>query len=183
VNLLYPKITWRQFGWLALFGLGGAVIAGLYGILHDQWTYSIGPEYFTRLKFQQFHYLSREQPPRLLVAEIGFIATWWVGFFSAWFMGRLTVPHEPLAIAGRRCAKGVLAIVLTALTAAAIATQLAPAEISDPRVSNWSSILQAHQITDPLAFIRVAYIHNASYLGGLVGLLGALVWIRLTRRG
>lgn len=32
----------------------GSLIAGTYGILHDQVTYSIGPEYFTRFKFEQF---------------------------------------------------------------------------------------------------------------------------------
>jgi hypothetical protein len=182
VNLLYPKITWRQFSWLLLFGLAGALVAGLYGVLHDQWTYSIAPEYFTRLKFQQFHYLSRDQPTRLLVAEIGFLASWWVGFFSAWFMGRLTVPHAPVPTAARRCAAGVLAIVLTAMTAAFLASWLAPTTVSDPRLSNWSPILRAHRVTDAVAFVRVAYIHNASYLGGLVGLLGVLVWLRVTRR-
>jgi hypothetical protein len=28
----------------------------------------------------------------------------------------------------------------------------------------------------------VAYIHNASYLGGLVGLIIALLWMRKTRK-
>ena len=34
----------------------GALIAGLYGVVHDQITYSMSPEYFTRLKFFQFRY-------------------------------------------------------------------------------------------------------------------------------
>ena len=67
----------------------GAVLAGLYGILHDEITYTISPEYFTRLKFYQFDYADFGLPPRVLVAEIGFLATWWVGFFAAWFLARL----------------------------------------------------------------------------------------------
>jgi hypothetical protein len=41
-----------------MFGLAvmGALIAGAYGILHDQISYTISPEYFTKLKFEQFHY-------------------------------------------------------------------------------------------------------------------------------
>lgn len=29
-------------------------IAGLYGVLHDQLTYTIAPEYYTKFKFYQF---------------------------------------------------------------------------------------------------------------------------------
>jgi len=28
----------------------------------------------------------------------------------------------------------------------------------------------------------VGYIHNASYLGGLVGLISVLAWLRITRK-
>ena len=30
------------------------LLAGIYGMLHDQVTYSISPEYFTVFKFEQF---------------------------------------------------------------------------------------------------------------------------------
>lgn len=50
MNLLYPRLTLRQFLWMTVFGFGGALIAGVYGILHDQVTFEIGPEYFTEFK-------------------------------------------------------------------------------------------------------------------------------------
>jgi hypothetical protein len=28
------------------------------------------------------------------------------------------------------------------------------------------------------SFVRVAYIHNASYLGGLIGLVAAVIYLR-----
>ena len=34
----------------------GAVLAGCYGALHDQISYTISPEYFTKVKFEQFRY-------------------------------------------------------------------------------------------------------------------------------
>jgi len=52
----YPKI---RFAWLpAMLGYAalGSLPAGFYGIVHDQVTYSISHEYFTRLEFQQFQY-------------------------------------------------------------------------------------------------------------------------------
>ena len=58
----------------------GSLFAGAYGVLHDQVTYSICPEYFTRLKFSQFNFANFGLSPRIFVAEIGFLATCWVGF-------------------------------------------------------------------------------------------------------
>jgi len=58
------------------YSLVGAVMASVYGVMHDQFTYSISPEYFTRLKFLQFQYADFGLPARFFVAEIGFLATW-----------------------------------------------------------------------------------------------------------
>ncbi len=153
MNLLYPRISARQFGWMFLFGLGGSVIAGAYGVLHDQVTYTLGPEYFTRLKFQQFFYLDKAQPLRLVVAEIGFLATWWVGLFAGWFMGRVTVPRLPLRVAALRSLKGVLVMVLAAVAFAfAIsASWLAPADLTDERLDSWDATLENHQVQDAVA--------------------------------
>src|SRR5690349_25000941 len=77
----------------------GALVAGCFGIVHDQVTYTISPEYFTRLKFDQFHWAELGFPRRVFVGEIGFLATWWVGFFAGWALARVTVAHvEPRAM-------------------------------------------------------------------------------------
>jgi hypothetical protein len=37
-------------------------------------------------------------------------------------------------------------------------------------------------VTTPEEFMTVAYIHNASYLGGMLGMTVALVWLAGRRR-
>jgi hypothetical protein len=37
-------------------------------------------------------------------------------------------------------------------------------------------------VSDVPAFVRVAYIHNASYLGGLAGLVAAIIDLRRLRK-
>lgn len=182
MNLLYPRLTLRQFLCMTVFGFGGALIAGVYGILHDQVTFEIGPEYFTEFKFQQFHYLSKTQPERIVVAEIGFLATWWVGFFAGWFMGRVSLPHLQLQKAARLSLKGVAVMMLTALVFATASYLMAPASSDDPRMDTWERMLAGRDVIDPVAFVQVAYIHNASYLGGLMGLIFALMWMRKARK-
>jgi hypothetical protein len=177
MNLLYPSFTFREFRWMLAFGLVGSMVAGCYGVLHDQITYTIGPEYFTRFKFDQFFYLSREQPLRLIVAEIGFLATWWVGLFAGWFLGRITVPHEPLRIAARRTFQGLLIILVTAFVFGCTAGFIEPTPIDDPTMAGWKLILSSFRVQDTAAWLRVGNIHNAGYLGGLVGLISALIFV------
>ena len=83
LKYLIPRIALRDLPPMLAAGLVGAVIAGVYGTLHDQFTFTISPEYFTKLKFDQFRWANLGLPERVFVAEIGFLATWWVGFFCA----------------------------------------------------------------------------------------------------
>ena len=181
MNLLYPTFTLRQFGWMFVFGAAGALIAGVYGILHDQITFTLGYEYFTEFKFHQFHYLDQSQPERLLVAEIGFLATWWVGFFAGWFMGRTTLPRLSLKQSAQLSLKGVGLMMLTALVFAIIAYTIAPKTAEDPVMARWQGLLTPNDVIDAVAFVQVGYIHNASYLGGLIGLIAALIWLSQAR--
>lgn len=182
MNLLYPSFTLRQFGWMFVFGLAGSLVAGCYGILHDQITFTVGREYFTEFKFYQFHWLDQSQPMRLIVAEIGFLATWWVGFIAAWFMGRVTLPHLALKAAALRSLCGVFMILCFAVVFACVAFAISPRSLEDGRMAHWQALLVPGGVKDAVAFVQVGYIHNASYLGGLVGLIAALLWLRVTRR-
>ena len=93
MNFLWPRISLPVLGRIFVIALLGTVIAGTYGVLHDQLTLTISPEYFTKFKIHQFHYLGDESGSRIRVAKISFLATWWVGFFAGWFMGRILVPR------------------------------------------------------------------------------------------
>ena len=158
------------------YALGGAVLAGLYGILHDQVTYSISPEYFTQLKFAQFRYADFGFPARVFVAEIGFLATWWVGLVAGWFVARVSVPAFSPPEAIRCCARAFLIILASAFAAAVMGYGFGLMHGAD--YSAWETKASTLRITDLPNFVRVAYIHNASYLGGLIGLITAILWLR-----
>ena len=65
---------------LVIIGLA-PLIGGIYGILNDQLTYTISPEYYTQFKFYQFGLIDfvNDTNPRIGVSVVGFLATWWVG--------------------------------------------------------------------------------------------------------
>jgi hypothetical protein len=178
VNLLYPKIDLKHLPGILGHAAVGALVAAVYGIVHDQITYSISPEYFTRLKFIQFHYADFGLPRRIFVAEVGVLATWWVGLIAGWFMARKTVPHFPPRIALRRSLQSFAVVFAIALLAGGIGCVLGWLRGPDADYSSWQSFASRYGVQDLSSFVRVAYIHNASYLGGLAGLLTALFLLR-----
>lgn len=172
VKLLVPQVAWSDLRRLAgLAGLG-ALVAGSYGILHDQLTFTLAPEYFTHLKFAQFQWAECGLPPRGFVAEIGFLATWWVGFFATWFFARFAAPrHDPTALP-RVCARLWGLLGGCAIGGGVLGYLLGPSYyLSSPE---WLEALSVSQLTQPQAFAQVAGIHLGGYLGALGGWLWAM---------
>jgi len=173
VNLLYPKFPLNR--WPVMLGIAGlgAVIAGLYGIVHDQITYTISPVYFTRLKFKQFHYADFGLPLRVFVGEIGFLATWWVGLVAGWVLARVTAPHaEPRRVLALSL-RGFAIIIGFAVAGAAITFAYDVLRTPDPESSRFAKFAHRIGVNDIPAFTRVACIHNASYLAGFLGVITA----------
>ena len=159
-----------------------ALIAGTYGAVHDQITWSIGPEYFTKLKFHQFAWAEIGLPLRWHVAEIGFLATWWVGAIAGWFFARAAIPATDRAIGIRRVMGAYGILLAGALVGGCMGFLLGRARASGDDFSNWDAYLVPLQIIQPGRFVWVAYIHNGSYLGGFVGLIAGMVWLAWVKR-
>ncbi len=177
---LIPEIDWNDFPAMLKYAAFGACLAGIYGIAHDQITYTIGPEFFTKLKFQQFHYAKVENE-RLFVVVIGFLASWWVGLVAAWFLARRHVPGQTRQVASRKIWLGFLIVFLCGAVAGLIGYGYGLWRGPDADFGSWQQFARQRRIDDVYGFARVAYIHNASYLGGLIGLIAALVFVKRSR--
>jgi hypothetical protein len=178
MNFLYPKFPAHHLPAMVRVACLGAVVAGCYGALHDQVSYAISPEYFTKLKFRQFDYADFGWPPRLFAAEVGFLATWWVGLVAGWFLARAGLAEMP-ATERWPCTVRSFAIFLTvAPVAGLIGAVLGVALTRDGSLGAWSQWKHEFRIEDLRAFVIVAYIHAAGYLGALAGLVLAIVYVR-----
>lgn len=174
---LFPRFKLADLP--AMLGIAalGAMLAGIYGALHDQITYSISTEYFTKLKFPQFHYADFGWGDRAFAATVGFLATWWVGFIIAWLFARRHLPNQSRACAYRRIGASFALVLIFGVACAALGYAYGEWRGPASDDSNWSWARRL-QVEDLTAFVRTAYIHNASYLGGLIGLTVALLAIR-----
>jgi hypothetical protein len=156
----------------------GAILAGLYGAAHDQLSYTISEEYFTKLKFDQFSYANFGLHPRIFAAEVGFLATWWVGLVIAWFLARLGLTEIPES-QRRTCTLVAFAIVfLTALVVGSGGLLLGIFRTRTGDLEAWESWQRALALTNLRGFVIVAHLHDASYLGGLLGLIAAAIYVR-----
>jgi len=178
-DFLMPAAPWRDLRSAAKLALTGALIAGLFGILHDQITYTISPEYFTRMKFDQFRGADFGFPPRVFVAEIGFLATWWVGLTGAWFLARIAV--RKFESPGRQVLFAIAWMIAVPVVLGVTGYFIGP-WIFEKR-PGWNEALESMGVTDSTAFYRVAAIHLGSYAGALLGWIAMMaIFIRRPSR-
>jgi hypothetical protein len=159
----------------------GTAIAAVYGAVHDQISFSIAPEYFTRLKFRQFAWADLGLPPRLFATEVGVLATWWVGLVGGWLLARAGLAELP---GGGRRAPTVRAfgIVLGAAGAGGLIGATFGVAESRGDLAGWADWQRALDLRDLPAFVVVAYLHAGGYLGALAGVVLGVVYVRRTRK-
>jgi hypothetical protein len=148
--------------------VAGCLVAGLYGALHDQISYSVSPDYFHELKFDQFG-IPASQHRRLGAAIVGWWATWWMGFLIG--VPLMTVG---LILPGwknflRYCLKSFVVVAATALIFGVGALVVSYFTIDQSSVS--LSPTRSERVADKVAFARVGVMHEFSYLGGFVGIV------------
>lgn len=142
-------------------------IAGIYGIIHDQITYSISDEYYTLFKFEQFGINDWGiTNVRLKAGVIGFLATWWVGLFLGLIYAIISLffsSKEVLKIALKAVIINIGVAIVFGIIGFVYGILFLEAESL-----NWDIPEQTKNVRN---FINVGSIHNFGYLGGLVGLL------------
>jgi hypothetical protein len=173
-----PRIPLAELPALLVVTLGGVLAAGCYGVLHDQITFAIGPEYFRNFKFHQFSYADLGLGDRVFVSLIGFLATWWVGLIVGWILARRILSTCPRRTASRRIGAGFLIMFAAAASGGVVGYLYGLWRGPNADYSAWQPALQQYRVSDVWSFMRVAYIHNAGYIGGLVGLLLTYLAIR-----
>ena len=164
----------RKFGIFTSTIFIAIILAGLYGILHDQVTYSISPEYFTKFKYRQFGF----EPlwfggHRQTVAVIGFLATWWMGLLIGIILGSAGLIFRDYTTMRRKINKAIKIVFITAIIFAIIGFLWGKYYLIRTGVNWWLP----DDLYNKNDFIVVGSIHNFSYIGGVAGLLFAVVYM------
>lgn len=162
---------------LVLFACG---LAGVYGGLHNQISYTVAPEYFTHFKFQQFA-IPEDLRNRLGASVVGWRASWWMGlcigppiFGASAYAPDWKTTFEIFCKAALLIIAVTLIVGLSALAISFFAVSGDPAEYRYYAPSG---------VADPVAFVRAGVMHDSSYAGAILGLIaGGVFATRAVRR-
>ena len=164
----------------ALLMLVACVLASIYGALHNQVSYTVSPEAFVQIYFFQFG-VERGGAERWDAALIGIRATWWMGLYIGGVLAPLGIFFGT--------SKSNLWNVIRAygVVAATVATTYLLALIITHFVSNLSfrgELLGAwFYFTLNDEYDRALITHDASYLGGFLGIaLGAKYLLNIRKK-
>ncbi|PBQ31888.1 hypothetical protein CNR22_08940 [Sphingobacteriaceae bacterium] len=167
----------KKFFAFGLIVFCSVFIAGLYGILHDQLTYTISPEYYTKFKFIQFGMYAYGEDyvlshPRLYVCFVGFLATWWMGPLIGIILAAVGLLQKD--------ARRMLTVTMVSFALVAGIAFFTGINgfiygkyfLSVSGVNWWLPDI----LLDKENFIAVGSMHNFSYFGGLLGLFGGVFY-------
>ncbi|PWK60844.1 hypothetical protein [Roseicyclus mahoneyensis] len=155
-----------------------ALSAAVFGALHNQLSYSVGPDYFVSFKFPQFG-IPEGTSPRFGAAQVGVLASWWMGAIvglPAFLFGLLTVPNARSYLAA---GIGAIGLVLVLATFSALAGLVGG--IAAEATGILDGYLTPPAGIDRTDFLRAGFMHDASYLGGALGALLAFWPMRRAR--
>ena len=171
----------KKLGVLIFMICAAGLAAGLYGALHNQLSYSISQEYFTKFKFDQFGIPWAFDSPRLGAAYIGFIASWWVGALICLILGGVSYSFdEPKALA-LALAKSFFLVIFAAFFMGVLGLVCGYYFINDQTTDAYAFLLK-EDINEPVHFLRVGLMHNSGYLGGVMGLLIGIMYLLASKR-
>jgi len=149
------------------------IIAIFYGIVHNQFTYTISDEFFTKLMFERFGFVQYGQDtPRLTASIIGAWSTWWMGLVTGFVFATISLFHSDVRQMIKSIKGATLVVLGTSLIFGLIG--LCYGFLGFSRLdSNCCFPLEVHNVKN---FIAVSEMHSFSYLGGAVGLFLGILW-------
>ena len=165
--------------YLGLF-FPAAIVAGAYGAIHDQISYSFSPEYFTHFKFIQFPIPWAQENQRLGAALVGALATWWMGVLVFAVLGLFGFIFPSPRMMAKALHRSFGIVIAVALVTGITGLLYGYMQVGESNMEEYLSWVRPG-VENELQFVRVGFMHNASYIGGVTGLLAGIMSLFITK--
>jgi hypothetical protein len=160
----------KKFGVYIIVVVLAVVVAGLYGIAHNQISYTVAPEYFTKFKFQRFGFVETPLPERVRASMVGFLASWWMGVPIGLLAGVAGFIHRGASRMLRISLWSLVVIVAFTLLFGLCGLLYGYLQTMHVNVAEYRGWFIPDDVTDLRRFLCAGYMHNSSYLGGVLAI-------------
>ena len=152
-------------------------LSGLFGIVHDQISYTVSPEYFTKFKFQQFGLSELPLPDRVRASMVGFLASWWMGIPIGLLVGAVGFIHQGHWRMFKISLLSFVLVVAFTLVFGLCGLLYGWFQTRTINLAEYRDLwFIPNNIVNLRRFLCVGYMHNSSYLGGALAILVAWVF-------
>jgi hypothetical protein len=170
----------RKLATFLIIILAAIVIASVYGVGHDQVTYSISPEYYTKWKFIQFNLADtlaaqHMTQPRSAVVMVGVKSAWWIGLCLGIVVAAFALLFRNADTMFATAVQSFGIILLVTAISGVIGWFYGHQVLA--RRGAGSGVRVPGNVMHQGDFITAGAIHNFSYVGAAVGLLVAIVFL------
>ena len=144
-----------------IFLILACVLAGIYGGLHNQISYSVSPEYFHDFKFRQFRIETQFQN-RIGAAIVGWRASWWMGLYLGVPLGFLALfIHDPAKSLSEFIKTALIVLIITFATGL-IALVISFFTVYDDQLLAWT---ERFNLIKPVRFARAGTMNCPGFTG------------------
>lgn len=155
--------------WLTL----AVLLSVAYGVVNDQLTVTLSPEYFSVFKQRQFGPILdafglTDAPTRVQAVAVGAAATWWFGGLLGITLGAFALSHCSTLDFLRLVLRVLAAAAIFSVAAGFAAFLLWP--LVRPTPADWPFLVG---IADARSAWAVGWWHNGGYAGAVIGTLTA----------
>ena len=165
-----------------LFLVTAVLVAGAFGALHDQISYTVSHEYYTRFKFHQFGLLNDGIPERIRAAEVGFLASWWMGIPLGLLIGVMGLVQRSAEQMRRALCWSLMFVIAFTFAFALIGLLYGHYQTQQFDLAAYTGWYIPQGLEHPRSFLCAGYMHNCAYLGSVLALPIVLIFNLLYRR-
>lgn len=165
----------KKFAVYLLIVVLAIIVAGLYGMIHNQISYAVAPEYFTKFKFRQFGLTEMPLPDRVRASMVGFLASWWMGIPIGLLVGAAGFIHRDHGEMLRVTLWSFLVVIGFTFLFGLGGLLYGYFETVHIDVEDYPGWFIPDDVTNLRRFLCAGYMHNSSYLGGVLAII--VTWV------
>jgi uncharacterized membrane protein YsdA (DUF1294 family) len=114
--------------------------------------------------------------PRIEVSAVGLLATWWMGIPIGIILGLVGLIHKDWRTMFKVTFKTFILTILIAFVTGLSGLAYGHIYLADKSKAEFGNWYIPNNLIDFESFIKVGSMHNFSYIGGLTGLIGGLIY-------